>query len=490
MKSLTSKKPIAFYLSFLISFFLLTSCSNDDDALIEPQTTENPENGGETENGEGGEETSKSDETAMSNFHFNPFVEGNDALDGFYSHGSIGEESNGIIPITIELAHGTDTKSLNPSIAIPDFASIEPAIGARDFSSPVLYTITAQNGENTSVYEVSISFALNTKKAISSFKFLASENASLNEDVVAVIFDEESNPYTRTKTIVAEVPFGTDITNLKPTMESSFGATLNIEGAQNFTNTVTYVVTSQDGKNISEDYKVIVANPEKKALIDLYFANRQSVSTYAINYNWDIHEPDLSKWRGVYLHDDTGKVRSLLFTAIGISIKELPSSIGSLTELTSLHISNEAEVIGSSLQAIPAEIGTLKNLRILELNTLQLKSIPEEIWELTNLTSLNLNGNEISSVSNKIGNLVNLTQLELKDNKLTSLPNEIENLTNLYRLILSNNELSSIPNSIGDINIISLDLTNNQLTTIPQGICDRKETFPDRVLFDEDVTCQ
>lgn len=487
MKLLNSKKSLAVCLLFLAFSFLFLSCSNDDDTLIDPQTTEITES--EIEGVENGEEPSKSNESTMSDFHFNPFSEGNDALNGFYSYGTIGEENNDIIPITLELPYGTDINSLTPSITIPDFASIEPALGPKDFSSPVLYVVTAQDGESTSTYEINIKFALNSEKKITSFKFLASENNALNEDLDAIIFDEETNPYTSTKTIVVEVPFGTDITNLNPTIEASFGATLNIEGVQDFTNTVTYIVTAQDGKSVSKDYKVIVANPERKALIDLYFSNRIPLSIHAINYKWDIHETDLSKWDGVSLHDDTGRVMSLAFTAIGIYIKELPSSIGNFAELISLHISNEVKATGSNLQTVPTEIGKLKNLKILELNTLQLTSIPREIWELTNLSALNLSGNEINSISNEIGSLTKLNTLELKGNQLVSLPNEISNLTALYKLDLSDNQLTSIPNGVGDIELTSLDLTNNQLTTIPQGICDRKEVFPNNIIFDEGIIC-
>ena len=62
------------------------------------------------------------------------------------------------------------------------------------------------------------------------------------------------------KTIAIEMPFGTIVTALKPTFTISnyatikVGATAQVSGvtANDFTNPVTYAVTSEDGKTVSE----------------------------------------------------------------------------------------------------------------------------------------------------------------------------------------------------------------------------------------------
>ncbi|GAA4276104.1 DUF5018 domain-containing protein [Aquimarina mytili] len=92
---------------------------------------------------------------------------------------------------------------------------------------------------------------LSDEKQITAFKFLASENASLDIDVIAIVNNE-------TKTIAATVPAESIIDNLKPNIEISEKAivTPNNETAQDFSNTVTYTVTAEDGT--TQKYEVIV----------------------------------------------------------------------------------------------------------------------------------------------------------------------------------------------------------------------------------------
>lgn len=71
--------------------------------------------------------------------------------------------------VEVKLPYGTDITELFPSITVPTFASITPSTGmARDFSSPVTYTITAQDGSSqtwTIIVATSVeSFIQNTLK--------------------------------------------------------------------------------------------------------------------------------------------------------------------------------------------------------------------------------------------------------------------------------------------------------------------------------------
>lgn len=67
--------------------------------------------------------------------------------------------NSGNATVTIEVAHGTDVTNLTPTITISPLASIDPASGvARNFSSPVTYTVTAED-ITTKVWTVTVTIA-------------------------------------------------------------------------------------------------------------------------------------------------------------------------------------------------------------------------------------------------------------------------------------------------------------------------------------------
>ena len=57
--------------------------------------------------------------------------------------------------ISLTLPHGTDLKSIEPSITLADGAKIDKT-GAQDFTSPVSYTVTSPDGKDTKTYTVTI----------------------------------------------------------------------------------------------------------------------------------------------------------------------------------------------------------------------------------------------------------------------------------------------------------------------------------------------
>jgi internalin A len=149
----------------------------------------------------------------------------------------------------------------------------------------------------------------------------------------------------------------------------------------------------------------------------------------------------------------------------GLSLSELPESIGNLTNLTALALWN------SKLTALPESIGNLTNITSLELSGNYLTALPESIGNLTNLTSLNFSRNQLTALPESIGNLTNLTALDLNYSKLTALPESIGNLTHLASFDIWNNQITALPESIGNLtNLISLDLSGNYLTALPESI--------------------
>ncbi len=126
---------------------------------------------------------------------------------------------------------------------------------ANDFTSPVVYTVTAADN-TTKNYTVTVTVAPSAAKDLGPFQFFTVDNPALSVDVTAAISGTQ---------ITAIVPFGTDITNLIATFTTTgasvkVGSTAQVSGqtANDFTNPVTYTVTAADGT--TQDYTVTVIN--------------------------------------------------------------------------------------------------------------------------------------------------------------------------------------------------------------------------------------
>lgn len=167
----------------------------------------------------------KSSENSIANFKFaglNPVVEG--TID----------EAGKKIMLTVPC--GTNVKELVPSFVISNGATASPASDVKqDFSNPVNYTVTAEDGK-TKVYEVTVVLQQCFESKITGFKF---DDLALTGDV-----DEATHE------IKFKVPFGTNIKELAPSIALSDGATVVPASGekQDFSNPVTYTVTSKDGK--------------------------------------------------------------------------------------------------------------------------------------------------------------------------------------------------------------------------------------------------
>ncbi|RED93604.1 DUF5018 domain-containing protein [Marinoscillum furvescens] len=155
--------------------------------------------------------------------------------------------------ITATVPFGTDLTALAPTVTISSKATVSPESGtAQDFSSAVTYTVTAEDG-TTVDYTVSVSAeAGSDEKVITEFVF-----AELDPSVTATI---------EGTAITAEVPYGTDLTALIPTVTISALASVSPESgvAQDFSSDVTYTVTAQDGSTTA--YTVTVTEGAKPGL--------------------------------------------------------------------------------------------------------------------------------------------------------------------------------------------------------------------------------
>ena len=113
--------------------------------------------------------------------------------------------------ITINFPAGTDVTHLISNIVISPNSTIIPSSGtAQDFTNPVRYNITAQDG-TSQIYNVQVNVAqqtvLSSNKSITSFKFQSlNVNATINQT---------------TSIINVKVPAGTNLANLTPIINVS-----------------------------------------------------------------------------------------------------------------------------------------------------------------------------------------------------------------------------------------------------------------------------
>jgi uncharacterized protein YkwD len=140
--------------------------------------------------------------------------------------------------ITVLLPFGTSLTSLNPLI-IHNGVSIEP-VGRQNFTSPVTYTVTAED-DSTKSYMVDIKFIPSPHKNITSFMLAG---------VMATITDT---------TITATLPYGTNTSLLTPTITHTGASITPASGSpQNFSSPVTYTVRAYDGSTKSYTVTITV----------------------------------------------------------------------------------------------------------------------------------------------------------------------------------------------------------------------------------------
>lgn len=257
---------------------------------------------------------------------------------------------------------------------------------------------------------------------------------------------------------------------------------------------------------------------ELAALNDLYVVTngkdwlwKSNHSFYGIPWNFDAAEvnPCTHNWQGIrcspncVLLSDCSIMELLLS---GYNLRgSIPASIGNLSELITLDMSNN-HIIGS----IPSHVCSLIHLLSLNLQNNSLtQSIPQNIGSLMNLQTLTLANNNMNGTlpamitvlkklqivdvcrnkfSGKITgsfytSLVNMMELSLCFNLFVGIiPKGISHMTKLQKLIANDNYLSgSLPVTIGalvDLKILQLD--NNYLqSSLPSSItnCTKLESL-------------
>lgn len=195
--------------------------------------------------------------------------------------------------VEIEVATGTDASSLAPVIALSEGATSSPASGVEvDFSDPVTYTVTAVDGVASQDWTVTVTVEeeiLNDNTEILSFQLSAQTgSATIN---------------SADHTVKVEVAAGTDITLLTPTIVLSEGAaSFPSNGAEvDFTKSVIYVVTAEDGEATQEWEVSVVAND-----IKLFAGSEEKLEIYP-NPVTDVLSIKTQERVKVYLTDIFGR---------------------------------------------------------------------------------------------------------------------------------------------------------------------------------------
>ena len=130
----------------------------------------------------------------------------------------------------------------------------------------------------------------------------------------------------------------------------------------------------------------------------------------------------------------------------GNGIRELPQKgLGNLKTLRCLELS------GNCIVDLPESLGELTTLETIDVSNNQLTSI-DQMKKLDNLTSIKADANAIESIENlKLKNKQRLEHLSLSSNKLASIPDDIQHCKQLKRLLLLDNAtLKALPSSLSN----------------------------------------
>ncbi len=354
--------------------------------------------------------------------------------------------------ITLEFSGEVNISSLLPTIEFSSGATISPEMGVKqDFTNPITYTVTAQDGVTKTEY------------IVKAYKDEAPK-------VVFTIEGQQYNALVSGQDVILELPKGTQLNALAPVIETSNGASISPSSGQtqDFSKLVMYTITRADGSTREYRFDIFEEDSprsDRAVLVEFYKANNKLDNlNLPVEYlrNWDPNVSEIENWSGVTLNS-TGRVVSFNIGAAAlVTIYELPKSIGKLSMLESLTI------ISSKLQELPDEINDLQELAFLTLIDNRLISLPATLNNLNKLVLVDLEGNNFETIPvAALKQIRNLRSLRLKDNNLSSIPRELGELTNLG----------------------ALDLRENPVTNIPKEVCDLFQNT-DNLKLDEDDVCE
>lgn len=173
----------------------------------------------------------------------------------FYADGIKGNIDENTKTIRCVLPPNVKNESVIPTITCSSGAVVSPASGeVKDFSKGAIpYTVTAEDGQTTRVYSVTVESGRSNIAEIVSFK----------------IGDVSANIDHKTGKITAEVEKTIPLSAIKPKIEVSKGANVSpaSEEVSDFRTPVSYTVTAEDGVTIKTYLVTITHKKSDKAEI-------------------------------------------------------------------------------------------------------------------------------------------------------------------------------------------------------------------------------
>ena len=144
--------------------------------------------------------------------------------------------------ISITLPIGTDASNLKATAIISAKASISPdPTKTKDYTKPIDFVVTAEDGTTKQTYKVTVSVAKNTEAKITSWKF-GDKTATINGTDISIT-----------------LPYQTDLKSLTTEVEISAKASINPDPKtiKDYTRPKEFTVTAEDGTT-KQTYKVTV----------------------------------------------------------------------------------------------------------------------------------------------------------------------------------------------------------------------------------------
>ena len=145
-------------------------------------------------------------------------------------------------------------------------------------------------------------------------------------------------------------------------------------------------------------------------------------------------------------------------------LNELPESIGQLTNLRSLTVTN------AQLTTLPESLGQLGQLQSLDFSNNQLTKLPDSLAQLTQLQMLYMGKNQLERFPEWLGQLVQLKILDLQGNRLIALPESLGMVTSLVELYIEENQIEQFPEPQGRLKNLTLITLDGFQGELPQFV--------------------
>lgn len=286
---------------------------------------------------------------------------------------------------------------LIPELNISSNATVSPAnntaITVGGSTSPVTYTVTAEDGTTTQAYTLTT--------AVKYINEVATQLVAI-EDALALYAIKNANPSAAG--VVANW-------NLNDASMAAIETSLTSNG-----------VTINSNDRIEE--------------LDIRESNLSVLPTEIGNLT-EITKLSVYKNNIEVLPDEIGNLTNLtLLSLTDNSLQDLPATLTNITNLERLYLGDN-----NFNGTIPNVVFQLTNLQRFGFSSNSLEELPAEIGNLTNLRALFLNNNDLRALPAEIGSLTNLYELELDYNflRVSGLPDEMADLSNLTWLRLFHN---------------------------------------------------